>query len=271
MNIKRVLTTVVGLPIVICVLLFSNKYIMDIVFTIVGLIAMNEYIKCVSKKVKVIKWISYLSVLLIAFLHIIPSEIGLSLIPFIIPILLLILFFHVIVSNMKITFEDIVYTFTGILYIVGFIIFLPMLYGNEGIVKGKYLIWFVISAAWGTDIFAYLIGKRFGKTKFSTVSPNKSVEGCIAGIIGAVIISILIAVIFNMYFNLSLSYVLIGVISFVLSIVGQIGDFAASVIKRSFDVKDFSNLFPGHGGMLDRIDSVMFIAPFAYLLLIMFV
>ena len=64
-----------------------------------------------------------------------------------------------------------------------------------------------------------------------------------------------------------ISYLTIGIISVVLSFVGQVGDFSASVIKRSFEIKDFSELFPGHGGMIDRIDSVMYIAPFAYLLL----
>ena len=60
------------------------------------------------------------------------------------------------------------------------------------------------------------------------------------------------------------NYITIGIMAIILSIIGQIGDFAASVIKRHFEVKDFSNLFPGHGGMIDRIDSVIFIAPFAY-------
>ena len=71
--------------------------------------------------------------------------------------------------------------------------------------------------------------------------------------------------------GLSISYLTIAVISAVLSVIGQVGDFAASVIKRHFEIKDYSNMFPGHGGMLDRIDSVMFIAPYAYLLLMLFV
>ena len=266
MNIKRILTALIGFPIVMLVLCFGNKYIIDISCAIIGIIAMYEFIKCASQKVKIIKWVSYLSVSCIALIHVIPIEI-MSYIGIIgVPILLLILFLHVIVTNMKITFEDIVYTLMGIVYIISFLGFLPAVYGIEGEVSGKFLVWFVIFATWGTDVFAYAVGKRFGKTKFSKVSPNKSVEGCVAGALGAVIASLILCYALNSIFNLELSYIIIGVISLILSIIGQIGDFSASVIKRYFEVKDFSNLFPGHGGMIDRIDSVMFAAPFAYML-----
>jgi phosphatidate cytidylyltransferase len=73
----------------------------------------------------------------------------------------------------------------------------------------------------------------------------------------------------NTYFSYNYSYIYIGIVSIVLSLIGQIGDFSASSIKRYVDIKDYSNLLPGHGGMLDRIDSVLFIAPFAYMLFIL--
>ncbi len=271
MNIKRILTTVIGLPIVILVLAFANKYIIDLMIAVISIIAMYEYINCVSKKAKVIRWISYLSVASICLLHVIPVDIVNKYVLFVIPTLLLILFLHIIVSNMKITFEDIAYTLIGILYIFGFTIFFPLIYGsNIGNISGKILIWYVIIAAWGTDIFAYIIGRKFGKTKFSKVSPNKSVQGCIAGNLGSISISLIFTYVLNNFFGFEISYLFIGIISIILSSIGQIGDFAASSIKRYFDIKDFSGLFPGHGGMLDRIDSVMFIAPFAYFLLINF-
>ena len=133
--------------------------------------------------------------------------------------------------------------------------------------NGKILIWYVFVCAWGTDVFAYIVGRTIGKHKFSQVSPNKSIEGCIGGIIGAVIISLLFTYVLNVFFMLKFSYILVIGIAICLSIVRQIGDFAASSIKRYVGIKDFSNLIPGHGGMLDRIDSVIFIAPFAYMLL----
>ena len=134
---------------------------------------------------------------------------------------------------------------------------------------GKIIIWYVIIAAWGTDIFAYCTGKLIGKHKFSKISPNKSIEGCIGGIIGSVIIMLIYTYFANTYWGMNYSYLFITGIGIILSLVGQIGDFAASSIKRFVGIKDFSNLIPGHGGLLDRIDSLIFIAPFAYILLIM--
>ena len=272
MNVKRILTALIGFPIVVCVLVFGNKYVLDVILAVIALISMNEYIKCASEKANVISWISYLCVASIALIHLVQVSVINFIATLGIPILLLILFFHVIVTNMKITFNDIAYTLIGILYILCFIMFISLTYGIQGYISGKILVWYIMFTAWGTDTFAYIFGKslKLGKTKFSKVSPNKSIEGCIAGTIGAVLICLIYTFGINQYFGLQISYILIAVISLVLSIVGQIGDFSASVIKRYFEVKDFSNIFPGHGGMLDRIDSVMFIAPFAYLLLTMF-
>lgn len=137
-------------------------------------------------------------------------------------------------------------------------------------INGNILIWYVLICGWATDVFAYLGGKLFNtkKHKFSKISPNKSIEGCITGSIGAVISATIFTIICNMYFFTNISYIYIIFASLVLSIVGQIGDFAASSIKRYNNIKDYSNLIPGHGGMLDRIDSILFIAPIAYILLI---
>lgn len=274
MDIKRVLTATIGFPLVTIILILCNKYVIDVIVAIFAIIAMYEYGKCASNKdIKIVSWIGYLIVASISLIHIIPfdSEIVkcLSIVGF--PILLLVLFLHVIISNMKITFKDITFTLIGILYIFNFFVFIPKVFAIEGNLSGRFLIWYVLFSAWGTDVFAYLIGKRIGKTKFSKVSPNKSIEGCIAGTLGAVISCLIYTICLNHFGNFEISYIAIGIISLVLSIIGQIGDFSASVIKRYFEVKDFSNLFPGHGGMLDRVDSVMFIAPFAYILFLMFI
>ena len=114
-----------------------------------------------------------------------------------------------------------------------------------------------------------LAGRTFGKHKLTSISPKKSIEGSIGGTIGAIIIALVYTFILQKYVNLEISYALVAVATFVLSILSQIGDLAASHIKREMEVKDYGNLLPGHGGMLDRIDSLIFIAPFAYLLFIL--
>ena len=175
------------------------------------------------------------------------------------------LFLKVIFSNMKTNISDISITFFGICYIVIFIMFIPLI--RENLANGKILIWYVFLTAWGTDIFAYVVGKRIGKHKFTEVSPNKTIEGCIGGVIGAVLLSMVYTIVCNKIWNLQINYIFITVISVILSIIGQLGDLAESSIKRYTEIKDTSNLIPGHGGMLDRIDSVLFIAPIAYFLL----
>ena len=141
-----------------------------------------------------------------------------------------------------------------------------MIYGSE---NGKLYIWYLVFIAWGTDVFAYFVGRAIGKHKFSKISPNKSIEGCIAGTVGAVLLSLAYTFVLNKFFNYSINYLIILGMSFVLSMIGQIGDFSASSIKRYTGIKDFGNLIPGHGGMLDRFDSFIFIAPFAYFLLLL--
>ena len=95
------------------------------------------------------------------------------------PAIISILFIQVIISDMKISIKDMAITLLGICYIPGFILYVPLLHGEP---NGKYLIWYILFAAWGTDTCAYFIGKRYGKHKLTKVSPHKSVEGLIGGL-----------------------------------------------------------------------------------------
>ena len=263
MDIKRITSGLLGFPLVLIILLIGNKYIVDIALAIIALLAMNEYFNAVQKVSNPIRWVGYLSCLSIAIIHLVPVEALNMVVTLSVPTILLILFAQVIATDMKTSFKDIAYTFLGIFYVVFFMMFVAFI---DGMDNGKILIWYAIIAAWGTDIFAYFIGKHFGKHKFSKVSPKKSIEGCIAGTVGAILLMLLYTYVANTFWGMSYSYGFIAMIGLILSLIGQIGDFAASSIKRYVDIKDYSNLIPGHGGMLDRIDSLIFLAPFAYAL-----
>ena len=267
MDIKRITSTLLGFPLVVIILALGDKYLVDICLAFIAMLGMQEYFNAISKESKPVKWIGYVACSIIGLIHIVPehfpSIVTTNFMLLGIPTIMLILFAQVIFSNMKTTFKDIAYTFFGMAYVIGCIAFLALLRGLE---QGNVLIWYAIIAAWGTDTFAYLVGKKFGKHKLNKISPKKSVEGAIAGTVSAVILVVVYTLVMNKLYNLEYSYIYVAMATIILSIIGQIGDFAASSIKRYVDVKDYSNLIPGHGGMLDRIDSLMFLAPFAYVI-----
>ena len=122
------------------------------------------------------------------------------------------------------------------------------------------LIWLVFFSAFGTDIMAYFTGMAFGKHRLCpNLSPKKSVEGAVGGVLGSVIICGLFG-----FIVMKDSLVLCLLIGFFGSIVAQLGDLSASAFKRQMGIKDYGNLIPGHGGILDRFDSVFFTAPMVF-------
>lgn len=266
MDYKRITSGMIVTAVLAVILLIQNSIITGFLFTIITLMAMYEYLEAVSKISKPVKWLGYASCVIVALINCIPEQYIKYVLMFSIPSILSILYVHIIATDMEITFKDVAYTFVGICYIPFFFMFLSLINGME---KGKFLLGYVFMAAWGTDVFAYCVGMKLGKHKFSKVSPKKSVEGCIGGTIGAVLIILLYTFILNKYLSFDYGYLKMFLYGIILSLIGQLGDFSASAIKRYVNIKDYSNLLPGHGGVLDRIDSVLFIAPFAYMLFVM--
>ena len=264
MDLKRMVTALIGLPAIILVILMGNQYIVGLLIFVASIICMHEYFEAVKKVSKPIEWIGYLTNAWIIGAIFYDSDLIIHMIVYSIPFIMLLLFMQVIITEMQITFKDVAYTLVGIFYIPFFLIFLQLIRNMH---NGKILVGYTFIVSWSTDIFAYLVGRKFGKHKFSKVSPKKSIEGCISGTIGSTIIAIVYTILIEKYVKINYSYLTIALISICLSIVSQIGDFVASSIKRFVDIKDYGNLLPGHGGMLDRIDSLLFLQPFAYLLL----
>ena len=174
---------------------------------------------------------------------------------------LLYLSYTVIVKN-KFTFDDVGFMLISILYVgIGFYYFNVI--REEGLVY----IFYALFVVWVTDSGAYFIGRSMGKRKlWPDMSPNKTIEGSIGGIICA----LAVAVLFAIFSDIQIPVLKLMIVTVVLSIFGQIGDLAESALKRHYDVKDSGNIMPGHGGILDRFDSLLFVMPLLHLLLNVF-
>ena len=138
--------------------------------------------------------------------------------------------------------------------------------------NGAYTVWLIFLCSWGSDTCAYLAGVAFGKHKMAPVlSPKKSIEGAVGGVIGAAALCAGYAAIFSDKISMSVSPVLaFAMIGAGGVLISMVGDLAASAIKRNHEIKDYGTLIPGHGGIMDRFDSVIYVAPIIWILLQIF-
>lgn len=151
--------------------------------------------------------------------------------------------------------------FFGIVYIP---VMLSFIYQTRMLERGLYLVWLIFFCSWGCDTFAYCSGMLLGKHKLAPeLSPKKSIEGAIGGVVGAAVLGAVYAALTGAVVWV---YVLICAVGAVAS---QVGDLAASAVKRQHNIKDYGKLIPGHGGILDRFDSVIVTAPMIYILTVL--
>ncbi|MCR5108042.1 MAG: phosphatidate cytidylyltransferase [Lachnospiraceae bacterium] len=156
-------------------------------------------------------------------------------------------------------------SFFGFVYIP---VMLHFIYMTRELPNGEYTVWIIYIASWMCDTSAYCVGMLLGKHKLAPVlSPKKSIEGAIGGVAGSAIIAFLYSVLLvnNKVAGQYVTWILV-VICALGAVVSQIGDLAASAFKRDYEIKDYGDLIPGHGGIMDRFDSVIFAAPMIYLL-----
>lgn len=277
---QRIIFGAIYAILAICLFLFAIPSITGIVFGVISVIALTEFLKAtdiLGNKTKlplsILSYVFCISMIIEIFeggkfylaksLTVFGNDYG-YLIPVI--VLYIIVSFIVMVLNHKnITFNDTSATIIGNIYIT---VSLMHIYLIRILPDGKLYIWLPFLIAWLTDTFAYFTGYFLGKHKLiPSVSPKKTVEGSVGGIVGAVIIVILFQVICSKFFDCKPNYLNGVIIAIVCSIMSQFGDLAASCIKREHNVKDFGNIMPGHGGILDRFDSVIYISPILFILL----
>jgi phosphatidate cytidylyltransferase len=245
--IKRVTTGIIGILLLILIVNKGGIYLSTSIF-ILSLIGLNEFYKAIRNTgLNPITYIGVLGTFGFYLSTLIP-EITINLVLTLITFLLLT---HIFIN--KIRLEDITITLIGIMYI-------PFMLFHIFYLDNTTSIWLVFIMSFGTDTFAYIFGNLLGKRKLCpNISPNKTVEGSIGGILGSVVLTL----VFAYYMDLN-SYLNLSILAIIASITSQIGDLIASKIKRVAHIKDFGKIFPGHGGVLDRFDSIILTAPIIY-------
>ncbi|MGN1193706.1 MAG: phosphatidate cytidylyltransferase [Dorea sp.] len=160
--------------------------------------------------------------------------------------------------------EQVMTTFFGVFYVA---VMLSYVYQTRMLADGAVVVWLIFLSSWGCDTCAYCSGMLLGKHKMAPkLSPKKSVEGGVGGVVGAALLGALFAVAANHWAGADANALHYAIICGVGGMISQVGDLAASAIKRNHDIKDYGKLIPGHGGILDRFDSVIFTAPVIYYL-----
>jgi len=244
---KRILSGAIGIALMIFVV-YNGEILLDLSLLLVSLIGIKEIYNALNRiSLSPINWIGYLSCMLIYSSIFIDINLEMLMITFALILLL------IYVLDSKVNFKDISSTYFAIIYV-------PLMLINISYLGNTKFIWLIFTIAFGTDTFAYIIGSTMGKHKLSPkLSPKKSVEGAIGGIIG----SLLVTVIYSYYFEIGPIWIL-ACLAIIASIFAQIGDLAASKLKREAGIKDYGNIIPGHGGILDRFDSIIFVAPIVF-------
>ncbi|MCM3386785.1 phosphatidate cytidylyltransferase [Ureibacillus chungkukjangi] len=258
---QRIITGVVAGALFIIFLVLGNLPFTLLVYALAA-VAIYELLK--MKNIQIYS-IPGILALLITFSLLLPKAITLNFLEasvytkldFLLIGVILLLIYSVLVKN-HFTFDDVGFILLSTVYVgMGFYYLIET--RNGGL---EYLI-FALLIVWTTDSGAYFIGRKLGKKKlWPEISPNKTVEGFVGGIITAVVF----ASIMQMIFPISSSWIALIVIAIIASIFGQMGDLVESAIKRHYGVKDSGNLLPGHGGILDRFDSLLFVLPLLHFL-----
>ena len=171
--------------------------------------------------------------------------------------MILILFVYVF-GYPKYHAEQVMAAFFGVVYVA---VMLSFIYLTRNLPDGKFLVWLIFLCSWGCDTCAYCVGMLIGKHKMAPVlSPKKSIEGAVGGVVGAALLGVIYAAATQ---GKMAEYALICGVG---ALISMVGDLAASAIKRNQNIKDYGKLIPGHGGILDRFDSVIITAPVIYYL-----
>ncbi|MFX3624652.1 MAG: phosphatidate cytidylyltransferase [Ectobacillus sp.] len=257
---QRIITGIILIALFVPIVLYGGAPFTVLVYALAS-VGLYELVR--MKKLPVISVPTVLTAVLL-WLILIPSKatgifeaIRLSKVEVTFVIVLLLLSYTVISKN-TFTFDDASFLLMSTIYVA-----MGFYYLNETRIEGLIYIFYTLLVIWATDTGAYFIGRAIGKRKlWPEISPNKTVEGAIGGIVCAVVI----AIIYNAFQPVSDNVAALIGVTIGVSAFGQIGDLVESAFKRHYGVKDSGKILPGHGGILDRLDSLLFVLPLLHFL-----
>jgi phosphatidate cytidylyltransferase len=259
---QRIITAIVAAAVFLPIILYGKSPFIILMYLIAS-VSLYEALKMRGHKIYSIPGLLSLAILWVFLIPEIYIEVihylGYSKIELSFFAVLIFLTYTVITKN-RFTFDDVAYSLLSVLYVgIGYYYFMEI-----RLEEGVQFVFYALFIIWATDSGAYFIGKAIGKKKlWPHISPNKTVEGFVGGVVCAVIVG----VIMTFFSDLEMSIPKLIVVTAILSIFGQMGDLVESALKRHYKVKDSGHLLPGHGGMLDRFDSLLFVLPLLYFLL----
>lgn len=268
---KRLISSFFALVFLVLILIFYNTIFLNIVIAAIALFSIYEiFVATKYVNIKSLTTVSYIYVLIFPFLS---PALESKIIPYVMLAFGFILFLILMGNHENETFEQI-----GLVFMISTV--LPLALSTIIYIRDQnnnhffFYIFIILISSFGADTGAFFAGKFFGKRKLAPkISPKKTIEGAIGGVVLVAILVIVEGVIYstilknNLNIKIKINYILLVLISIVAAILGIIGDLSASIIKRKCAVKDFGDIMPGHGGVLDRIDSLLFVSPFIYVLL----
>ena len=268
----RIITAILAIIIILVpCFVFLHSFVLPLILGLFAAIAVYEIIKATGGKNKILQAVSCITAATVPMLIHFNIEI-----PFMPVAIIYVLAYLIIMVPMHKTtkFNDVITALFATVAVpasISIFVLLRDIYilypDNYSKANGVFLILLAMFSAWMTDTMAYFSGKFLGKHKLCpNVSPNKTIEGAVGGVIGNVIASTVMFLIFDKFFFTMHTFVWwqIIIISAILSVISMFGDLSASMIKRNHGIKDFGNIFPGHGGVMDRIDSCLFVLPALY-------
>lgn len=273
---QRIVSALIALPLLLAILFSGNQYIIGASLYILSLIGCFELYKSFNntdyKLDTTYKMFGYIGTTIFYIVKLMNINVDSN--------VLLLLYSIIIIGYSMISYNNksigkLAITILSVIYIPYLFSYIFNIYTDNRIIS-NFLVGYVFIIAFGSDTIACLVGKYLGKRKVTPVlSPNKSLEGFIGGILGSIILTLgytyLLVNTNIIHMHLTISKIIIIIVFAALgAMISQIGDLLASAIKRTNGIKDYGNLMPGHGGVLDRFDSILMVAPFVYYFLIIF-